>query len=202
VIISNNATGSGGLVFQNSKRTAASATNTGFANARLYRPNFKDISETYILSNPPFDFNELWQVVDNYFKNIKLPKENEYRVERWFYKETWSTPRDYVETSYKYDCFAHHKDDLLLYAQWAKTKYGKFIFYIFYDNNKIVYSIDVKIDKDGKRTEIQETTLSKTKRKEYKDGVEKIVEETTYDILTITTDGRKKHTTKVEKSTY
>jgi hypothetical protein len=40
VTINISSSGSGGLVFTNTKRTAGSSTNTGFTNARLYRPGY------------------------------------------------------------------------------------------------------------------------------------------------------------------
>jgi hypothetical protein len=97
-------------------------------------PDYPLITEAYIITNPPEDTEALRILVDNHFKNVPLPNTQYYDIERRFYRETKETPRNYAETSFKYDSLDHHFEDKILIVDRIKDKNGEFLYYFFYKN--------------------------------------------------------------------
>jgi hypothetical protein len=96
--------------------------------------NYHLITEAYIIANPPKDTNALKKMVDDHFKYLPLPNTQYYDLERRFYKETKDTPRNYAETSSKYDSLDHHFKDEILIVNKVKDAKGEYISYNFFSN--------------------------------------------------------------------
>ena len=89
-------------------------------------PNFKAITEYFVVSNMPEEREAIKQMVREYnFKTLSGLDHKKYGV-RWreFYRETRKTPIDYQEKDRGFlgwDTIEDHSDDLVVTVKWAEN---------------------------------------------------------------------------------
>jgi hypothetical protein len=102
-------------------------------------------SEAFIITNPPDNTKDLLSLVDNFLKTVPLPTKSYYDIQSRFFRESKYTPRNYVETSFKYDSLDHHFKDEIMIVDRIKNEKGEFISYSFYKNGRSLEDEDVFI---------------------------------------------------------
>ena len=111
------------------------------------------ISERYIISNPPSNPYELKDLVDDYCNKLPKPENEKYAINRWFYKETWNTPRDFVEGG-RGNRLYDRIDDLILKWSWVSNEHWKSsTHYTFFENEELIKYIWIAIDHNDIKTE-------------------------------------------------